>query len=461
MSIKDFIGETTEYDKKEKYEARRPKSWLKSVSAFANGTGGMLIFGVSDDDTVVGLSDVKSDSEGISEQIKTYLSPIPQTIVEIKKINNKDILFVKVLSGNETPYYYIGDGTMQAFVRIGNESVAADSITLKRLVLRGNNSSFDALTSAYKLEDFAFTKLKERYKVWTGNSFTEKMYQSFGMVDNDGNLTNAGALLADAAPIYHSRLFCTRWNGLDKSGGMVDALDSVEYTGSLIKLLEEGMDFIKKHNHTMWKKTANSRVELPDYVERSAFETLVNALIHRDYLIVGSEVHIDIFDDRMMIYSPGGMPDGQNIQDTDIDMIPSTRRNPVLADIFNRLGFMERQGSGFGKIIGGYKSAANYKENKKPEFYSNRAMFTVTLKNLNYKVSDKVSDKMSDKMSDKTKIIIDFIAEHNDFTVKDIVETHNLAAPTVRRILSKFVNEGKLEITGNNKNRKYHVVKND
>lgn len=291
MNIKDFIGETTEYDKKEKYEARRPKSWLKSVSAFANGTGGTLIFGVSDDDTVVGLLDVKSDSEGISEQIKTYLSPIPQTIVEIKKIDNKDILFVKVLSGNETPYYYIGDGTMQTFVRIGNESVTADSITLKRLVLRGNNSSFDALTSPYKMEDFAFTKLKERHKLWTGSSFTEKMYQSFGMLDNDGKLTNAGALLADAAPIYHSRLFCTRWNGLDKSGGVVDALDSAEYTGSLIKLLEEGMDFIKKHNHTMWKKTPNSRIELPDYVERSAFEALVNALIHRDYLIVGSEVH--------------------------------------------------------------------------------------------------------------------------------------------------------------------------
>lgn len=174
--------------------------------------------------------------------------------MDIKKVDSEDILFVKVLSGNETPYYYIGDGIMQAFTRVGNESVAADSINMKRLVLRGNNSSFDALTSAYNLEDFAFTKLKERYKVWTGNSFTEKMYQSFGMVDNDGNLTNAGALLADAAPIHHSRLFCTRWNGLDKSVGMVDALDSVEYTGSLIKLLEEGMDFINKHNHTMWKK---------------------------------------------------------------------------------------------------------------------------------------------------------------------------------------------------------------
>ena len=68
--------------------------------------------------------------------------------------------------------------------------------------------------------------------------------------------------------------------------------------------------------------------------ERSFFESLVNALIHRDYLILGSEVHIDIFDDRLTIYSPGGMPDGTLIQDRDITTVSSTRRNPVLADIF-------------------------------------------------------------------------------------------------------------------------------
>ena len=61
----------------------------------------------------------------------------------------------------------------------------------------------------------------------------------------------------------------------------------------------------------------------------------------------GSEVHIDIYDDRMEIYSPGGMPDGSIIQDRDPLTVPSTRRNPVLADIFNRLGYMERKGSGY------------------------------------------------------------------------------------------------------------------
>ena len=114
------------------------------------------------------------------------------------------------------------------------------------------------------------------------------------------------------------------YNGLDKSGGMVDALDGAEYSGSLIILLNEGVSFVKRNMKTRWKKTANSRIEMPDYCERSVFEALVNALIHRDYLILGSEVHIDIYDDRLTITSPGGMADGTRIQERDIFNISST-----------------------------------------------------------------------------------------------------------------------------------------
>lgn len=67
-----------------------------------------------------------------------------------------------------------------------------------------------------------------------------------------------------------------------------------------------------------------------------------------------AEAHVDIFDDRLEIYSPGGMFDGTRVQDRNIHKIPSKRRNPVLADIFDRLGYMERSGSGFGKMLDGY-----------------------------------------------------------------------------------------------------------
>ncbi|NLD82262.1 MAG: hypothetical protein GX642_13985 [Smithella sp.] len=165
---------------------------------------------------------------------------------------------------------------------------------------------------------------------------------------------------------------------------MVDALDSAEYSGSLIILLNEGVGFVKRNMKTRWKKTANSRIEMPDYCERSVFEALVNALIHRDYTVLGSEVHIDIYDDRLTIHSPGGMADGTRIQERDISNVSSTRRNPVLADIFGRLGYMERQGSGFKKITETYYAAHNYREELEPKFYSDASSFQVTLYNLNY-----------------------------------------------------------------------------
>ena len=292
-----------------------------------------------------------------------------------------------VSPGRATPYYYKADGVMEAYIRMGNESVIAPNYVLNQLLLKGMNRTYDALISEYDFKDYAFSKMREQYKTWTGNSMEDKLFESFEMRDTNGRLTNAGALLADQSPVRHSRLFCTRWNGLDKSGGMVDALDSAEYSGSLIILLNEGVGFVKRNMKTRWKKTANSRIEMPDYCERSVFEALVNALIHRDYTVLGSEVHIDIYDDRLTIHSPGGMADGTRIQERDISNVSSTRRNPVLADIFGRLGYMERKGSGFKKITETYYAAHNYRDELEPKFYSDASSFQVTLYNLNYGTS--------------------------------------------------------------------------
>lgn len=385
--IDRLIAEATECDFKVALEARKPKSWLKSVSAFANGIGGTLFFGIDNDGNVVGLEDAQTDAEIISRLIKERITPFPNFVLMPERGNGKDLLMLTVYAGRSTPYYYKADGIMEAYIRIGNESVIAPNYALNQLLLKGMNRTYDALSSEHDFKDYAFSKLRERYKIWTGNSLEEKLFDSFEIRDASGKLTNAGALLADDSPIRHSRLFCTRWNGMDKSGGMVDALDSAEYSGSLIILLNEGVGFVKRNMKTRWKKTANSRIEMPDYCDRSIFEALVNALIHRDYLILGSEVHIDIYDDRLTIYSPGGMADGTRIQERDIDSISSTRRNPVLADIFGRLGYMERQGSGFKKITEAYYAAHNYRAELKPKFYSDITSFQVTLYNLNYGTS--------------------------------------------------------------------------
>lgn len=386
MKLSQWIGETTEYDKKLVLEEKRPKSWLKSVSAFANGTGGTLIFGVSDDDELAGLADAKAVSEKISEAIKVRMDPIPQVYLEIGQEDGKEFLLLHVSGGQETPYYYVGDGSRTAFVRVGNESVPADAVALKRLVLRGMNMTYDSMRSPYDRKDYSFTKLCSVYRNRTGAELTESDFLSFELADEMGKLTNAGALLADEPPLRHSRLFCTRWYGLDKASGILDALDDKEYQGSLVSLLENGIEFVKNNTKKPWKKNGSGRVEMPEYPEQAVHESLVNALIHRDYMELGSEVHIDIFDDRMEIYSPGGMFDGSIVQELDTDHIASKRRNPVIADLFSRMHYMERRGSGFKKIKADYRRAVHYQPELEPQFRSTPSSFFVTLYNLNYPI---------------------------------------------------------------------------
>lgn len=464
VKIEDLIGEATEYDKKQAVETKKPKSWCKSVSAFANTSGGILIFGVADDGTVIGLADAERDAETISEIIKNRLSPIPEFTLEFNTSKDeKKLIILRICKGEETPYYYSADGVTEAYIRIGNESVPVDSTDLKRLVMRGKNTSFDSLVSTYDIGDYSFTKLKERFKIWTGRSFEEKGYVSMGMVTDNGKLTNAGALLADESPIRWSRVFCTHWNGKTKSGGIVDAFDHAEYSGSLISLLNDAESFIMNNTKTIWKKLPNSRLELPEYVHRSYFEALVNALIHRDYLINGSEVHVDIFDDRMEIYSPGGMPDGTVIQDRNIQAIPSMRRNPVIADIFARLGYMERSGSGLGKIRSSYEVSANFETGKEPVFYSDRSQFLVTLCNLNYRDGDMVKDS-SENASSASEInlrqdqILQTMLSAHKYSLGEVADKVGLKETMAKILLDDLVEKGYLRfVAGVNRGRYLRV----
>lgn len=121
-------------------------------------------------------------------------------------------------------------------------------------------------------------------------------------------------------------------------------------------------------------------IEMSDYLDRAVLEGVVNALIHRNYMEIGSEVHIDMFDDRSEIYFTGGSIS----RGKDLLKIPSKRRNPILADIFSRLKYMERRGSGFKKILADYEGQVEFDKTKMPVFEADNDDFTLTLYNLNY-----------------------------------------------------------------------------
>ena len=454
MDLSKYIGEGTLYDKKEKLEINKPKSWLKTVSAFANGLGGTLIFGISDKDEIIGLDNYKKDSENISEIIKTKIEPLPKVTLKHYLIEDKNIIILFVHSGKETPYYFTEGGHQTAYIRLGNESIPA--------------RSYDSLETNIKKDNVSFTKLKSLYYLKTGNEFTDSDLESFGLVNKDSFLTNAGALLADEPIIKHSRIFCTHWNGLDMTSGIEEALNDSEFEGSILLLLQNAENFIKVNTKKKWKKGNESRIEMPDYPERAIQEVLVNAIIHRDYAVIGSEIHIDIYDDRIEIYSPGGMFDGSFIQEQNIMEISSLRRNPIIADLFNRIHLMERRGSGLKKIISSYQNAINYTQEKEVEFKSTQKDFKVILKNLNYKVAIKSGDKVAIKSGDKVAIknqdeqlekILEYIKKYNNCKTSDIENLLSVKSSRARKLLSILVSEKKIQALGQNKNRYYVLSK--
>ena len=330
-----LIAECSAYDFKEMLERKKVKSWLKSVSAFANTEGGSLFYGVNDDGVIVGLENPQSDADFISEMMKARLDPVQQ---------------------------------------------------LLSLVLKGTHMTWDSLPTQVDAGKHSFIILANTFREQTHQEWNDKYLESFGLVTPDGKLTNAGLLFVDNCTVFQSRIFCTRWTGLYKD----DAISSVEHRANLVLLLKYGMDFIKNYTMSGWVKMPNYRLNLPDYSDRAIFEGLVNHLIHRDYTIMGGEVHIDIYDDRVELVSPGAMLDGTQIQDRDIYKVPSMRRNPVIADVFTQLDYMEKRGSGLRKMRELTEKLPNFLQGKEPQYQTEATSFYTTFYNLNWNESGRI-----------------------------------------------------------------------
>lgn len=446
MELNSLIAECTAYDFKQMLEEKKPKSWLKSVSAFANGLGGSLFFGIDNNGVVKGLDDVQHVCETISSKIRDYMDPLPEVEMVPRVIDGLHILQLKVNNGHYTPYYYVGDGQRIAFVRVGDESIPATAEQMVRLVLKGSNKTFDSLHTDYKVEDYSFTILVNTFKKRTNQEWNKKYLLSFGLVTNTGVLTNAGALFADDNPMWQSRLYCTRWDGKEKG----DAINDAEFTGNILMLLREAMNFVKSNTKRGWEKLPDGRKNKPEYAERAVLETMVNHFIHRDYTVMGSEVHLDIYDDRLTVTSPGGMYNGILIQNLDIADVSSERRNPILANVMAQLDYMEKRGSGLTRICNETKALEGYKDELKPVFKSTPTQFqtiiyaTVDTQN----VGDHDGDMSETKLTERQQKILDLIKESPTITGKQMSETLSVSQRTIERDLSALQKLGILKREG-------------
>ena len=461
MDISKYIMmESSHVDFKEKLETKKAKSWLKTISAFANTGEGYLLFGVRDiDRELVGIKDCQSVAEKISELVNFRIQPTPFYMVDCITKGDKSFVLVSIKKGPHTPYYYVHEGTKIAYIRKGNESVEASFHELNGLILRGNNQTFDEIPTFAPPSQMSFTLLGATYAQRNpGENFDEeKDLVAFGLKTVDGKITNAGALLCDQGILRQSRAICTRWKGITKGSLDLDAMDDKEYTGSLISLLENAVQFVQNNSKKKWVIKGLERIEEEDYPTSALREAIVNALIHREYQMKGAEVHVDMYDDRLTISSPGGMYNGWKIQDLDLNHIQSERRNPVIADVFGRLHFMDRRGSGIQRILNAYREIE-----VKPAFYSGVDSFVVTLPNVSYERTvwmHEVGQKYSQKTQQQVQLVLQEMLVGQTYTTTKLAGKISLSPTRIRQLLNILIEAGQVGKAGGKRNRYYYRMK--
>lgn len=464
-TLKSYLSaESTVTEFKEELNfSHKAKQWLKTVSAFANTKGGVIVVGVADDKRLVGVSDIQNLAAKTAETINARIEPIP--VYELRPIleDGKYFLIISVSEGMVTPYYYVSNGMRTAYIRSGDESIEAPVHILNALILKGQHTSYDALPSPYLLSQVSFTYLSAEFqRILHLPPLTENDLISFGLLLEDRHITYGGALLCDQYILRHSRIFCTRWKYLEKGHVGDDALDDKEYEGNILQILNNAELFIINNSKRSWGVYDRRTHTSEDYPHVAVHEALVNAVIHRDYFDISSEIHVDMYPDRVEIVSPGGMVDGSVIQDRNLLTVPSKRRNLVISDIFGRLNLMDRRGSGFKRILDEYVA-----EKVKPRFYSDTSCFTVVLPNTSYGLRNDIYQPVpagdipqseSVYLTDREEMVLNILRQNPQCSVAELTAVMQLNAHQVRYVVDRLKKKGVLKRSGSRKTGCWEIL---
>ncbi len=308
-------------------------TFLKTVSAFSNYEGGVILFGIDDDGKVKGLADVKQSCLDIENKINDSISPQSDYKIEIQSDNT---IKLTIKSGIQKPYLY----KSKAYKRNDTATIEVDTLEFSRLVLEGKNIRFEELPCKEQKLTFEILhqKLKESIQIETFNKDTLK---TLNLYDNTNGYNNAAGLLADK----------NHFPGIDivKFGENISIIQkrATFDNRSILEVYDKTIEIFKDYySYEVIQQAERKNIEkIPETAFR---EAIANALIHRVW-DVESQIRVLMFDDRIEIISPGGLPAGITEEEYLSGKI-SVLRNRNLANVFYRLGFVEIFGTGITRI---------------------------------------------------------------------------------------------------------------
>lgn len=363
--------------------------WLKTIAGFSNADGGTMYIGVADKtNKLIGFSKEEVDGEKnyINNQLNEHLFPRPLVKIsflpyEIKG-NTRYVLEVDVPSSTFKPVILKYKGVPSIFMRRDGYTNGATYEEIIEMSNQNKNVQFDTSFTDIKFNFDDFKLLREFYaKHNNGKELKEKALLSKGFYNEDGYLSNGALLFKDDYAGNKSLAQCSVFSGFTRGSERIVTIN--KYSGNLINVLEKMLEFVEQRmNHSLIKKDTG-RINLDAYPKRALFGGFINAIVHRDYFLDGSQIQVDMFKDRLEISSPGKFYRGDNIEKTyDLSNIISKRRNDLISSILVMCNVMEAAGTGFEKIMEEYK---DYGDEYRPFICSSSDHSTLTLPDLTYK----------------------------------------------------------------------------
>ena len=332
-------GEGLKLEFKESFDS---KNIAKSLCAFANAQGGKIFIGVDDKGAIKGIN--------ITNKIKSELQDAARNCdppVSIGTYAINDVLIVNVDEGLNKPYRCAGG----FFLRQSSSSQKLSTDEIREFFNHEGKILFDETIN----KEFGFKNGfdKTKFDIFLKESKIsrlikdEDILRNLGVLTEKGDFKNAGVLFfcGNIEKFFRQAIItCVMYKGTDK----YKIIDRKDFTEDVLSNYNDTMAFLLRDLRLEYKiETAGPREEILEIPEEALREAVVNAIAHRDYNEKRANIQVDIFDDRVEINSPGGLPPVIKKQDFGKRSFP---RNPLLFSLFKSVNLVEKVGSGIERM---------------------------------------------------------------------------------------------------------------
>lgn len=359
----DAISEDLDYEYKSQLNPENPIKWAKTIVGYANGKGGIMFVGVSNEGEAFGieLDEIDKTKNLIARINDRHIFPHARIRYMMRSVDanaERFVLAVNVAPADSVVRYREGDFNETVYIKGNGNSTPAtpeDIISLSKRKYGVDNETSEILYEESGWKEY-LDLCREYRKASTVPTIKE--LQNEEIISKDGYAKSGFIMFGDNYTGDDSLICCRLWKGKDKTGTV---LDSGRYKGSLAKVFQNALNFIERDTKTGWRKTEDGgREEVRAYPKEAIREALVNAIAHRDYSIAGTQIDVDVYSDRIDIVSPGSWLLPKSYEQYPVGSIPSIRRNSIIAACLDIANLMERGGTGFQTMIESYSDSAEH-----------------------------------------------------------------------------------------------------